>query len=412
MNPNPFISLPKSRVLLHDGLVFLVLCCVTVALFGVTLFLFHSFEEHRADLGREWSARGRNALRQGRPAEAVTALRVALSYEPDERADQFALAEALAASGHSEEAMNYFLTLWEQRPGEGITNLQLARLEKARGDAPEAINYYRAAIFGSWEGDGSLRRRETRVELADYFKQRGNEDAARQELLIAAGNAPPEEYLEVSLGDRLEGIGDPRDALQLYNKALQQDPHRRSALIKAGRAAFQLSDYGSATRLLETALHEPPTSAAPAGDDAELEAMVATARRIPELSLSRDLPASERAEHLVVAAAIARKRLESCSAQLSGPAHGSAAAEVLATHNAALTTLGARWKGAGAALTRNNLVHDASVDDAATQLIEDTEAQTAMACGTPGGDDALLLRLATQAGTGAAAQSGVTGVSR
>ena len=150
--------------------------------------------------------------------------------------------------------MNYFLTLWEQRPGEGITNLQLARLERQRGDAAEAINHYRAAIFGSWEGDGVLRRREARLELADYFKQRGNDAAARQELMIAAGNAPPEEFLEVSLGDRLESIGDPQDALQLYTKALQQDPHRRSALIKAGRAAYQLSDYSSAYRLLETAL--------------------------------------------------------------------------------------------------------------------------------------------------------------
>ncbi len=403
---SPILSPGKGRVLLRDSLVFLTLCCATVVLFGITLFLFRSFERHRATLGREWSARGREALRRGQPSEAVIALRVALSYEPNERGDQFTLAQALAASGHSDEAMNYFLTLWEQRPGEGIINQQLARLARARNDAPEAIRYYRAAIFGSWEGDGALRRRETRLELADYFKQRGNDAAARQELLIAAGNAPPEEFLEVSLGDRLESIGDPSDALQLYTKALQQDPHRRSALIKAGRAAYQLSDYPSAARLLETALHEPPTSAAPASEDADLQAMVATARRIPELRLSRDLPAQERADHLLTAGGIARRRLQTCSARFT--LKPDTAIQPGTMQNAALTALQARWKAAVPAMTRKNLDRDASAEDAATQLIADTEAQTAMACGTPSGDDALLLKLAAQAAQAAPAEPALT----
>lgn len=391
---SPAAGLRKTRVLLRDGLVFVVLCGVAVGLFGITLFLFRSFQDHRAALGREWSERGRHALGANRPAEAVTALRVALSYEPNERADQFALAQALMASGQRDEAMNYFLTLWEQRPGEGITNLQLARLQRQRGNAPEATNYYRAAIFGSWEGDGALRRRETRLELADYFKQRGNDAAARQELLIAAGNAPPEEYLEVSLGDRLESIGDPQDALQLYTKALQQDPHRRSALIKAGRAAYQLSDYASAARLLQTALHEPPTPAAPASDDAELQAMLDRSRRIPELSLSRSLPAEERAAHVLLAAAIARRRLQGCSARVSARLKVEGELPSADAAGTALGALQANWKGGNAALTRTSLARNAAAADAAARLIWNTEAQTAMVCGTPEGDDALLLKLA------------------
>ena len=387
----------KSRVLLHDSLVFGILCCVAVVLFGVTLFLFHSFEDHRSELGRDFSARGKAALRGGRAAEAVDDLRVALSYAPDDRSDQFALAQALAASGHNEEALNYFLTLWTERPGEGITNLQLARLERAKGDAPAAINYYRAAVFGSWEGDGILRRREARLELADYFKQTGNDAGARQELLIAAGNAPPEEYLEVALGDRLESIGDPSDALQLYNKALQQDPHRRSALIKAGRAAYQLGDYSSAARLLGTALHEAPTSAAPASGDAEIEELAASARRIPELNLSRELQASERAEHLLAASGIARKRLQSCMAEMSVKASGTDDEQ-----DAALKDLQARWKFALAGMTRRALDRDASAEDQVAKLVGDTEIETAAACGAPKGDDAVLLKLA---GGGAASQS-------
>ena len=133
-------ALTRRGLILHDALAFLALLATSVALFGVTLFLFRSFEQHRADLAVRWAERGRIALQQGKPDAAVTALRTALSYAPDERANQLLLAQALAKAGHTEEATNYFLNLWDARPGDGFINLQLARLARQKGDYREATD--------------------------------------------------------------------------------------------------------------------------------------------------------------------------------------------------------------------------------------------------------------------------------
>jgi tetratricopeptide (TPR) repeat protein len=195
---SPAVS--KRGLLLHDGLAFVALMATTVTLFGVTLFLFRSFEGHRADLAREWAARGKTALAQRHPEAAVTALRTALSYAPETRADQFLLAQALADSGRTEEATNYFLTLWDATPGDGFINLQLARLARKKGETKEAADYYRASIFGSWEQNGAARRREVRLELIDFLTGQRELAEARNELFTVAGNAPNDAGLNLLVG--------------------------------------------------------------------------------------------------------------------------------------------------------------------------------------------------------------------
>ena len=89
-----------------------------------------------------------------------------------------------------QEATAYFNTLWEAEPGNGEINVQLARLAARSGNEDAAKRFYHAAIYGNWEGDGYLRRRDTRLELVRYLISRGQFDPARSELLVAAGNAP------------------------------------------------------------------------------------------------------------------------------------------------------------------------------------------------------------------------------
>ncbi len=436
------IHATKRSVLLRDGLIVLVLCLVTVALFGVTLFLFKSFEEHRSDLGRRWSARGRLALLQGRPEQAAGALRTALSYTPDDYPDQLSLAQALAGAGHLEAANNYFVSLWEVHPGDGFLNLQLARLARARGSAGEAINYYRASVFGSWEQNGVQRRREVRLELADYLAQRGEVPAAQAELLIAAGNAPErDERLRVQIADRLRTLGDLQDALHFYDAAAAQDPRDRQAQESAGRVDYQTGNYPAAVVRL-TAAAELERHAKNSGGEAavaELTRMANEARRIPELSLSRDLPAERRAEHLVLDAGIAQRRLKGCAVQLlpkplplaaspkgkgtnpSASAMASASPVTVSTSPVTVSTspvtvsaapgtvsappappavagtlaaLRSRWTAQGHLLNQRALERDAALEDTVTQLIYDTEVQLAPICGAPTGDDALLLLLA------------------
>jgi len=59
-----------------------------------------------------------------------------------------------------------------------------------------------------------------------------------------------------------------------------------------------------------------------------------------------------------------------------------------------LQSLASRWKASNGGAKRADLVLDASEQDNMTQLIYDTEVQTAAVCGAPTGDDALLLSLA------------------
>ena len=78
--------------------------------------------------------------------------------------------------------------------------------------------------------------------------------AARNELLVAGGNAPDTPAIDQTLAGLLAQAGAPSDALAYYEKALAHDPQNQSALRAAGRLAFSLGDYAKARPLLERAL--------------------------------------------------------------------------------------------------------------------------------------------------------------
>jgi tetratricopeptide (TPR) repeat protein len=388
-NPNGVARLTKRSLMLRDSVVFLTLLLITAALYVVTLFLFRSFESHRQDLARDWAARGTAALQQNQPAAALSALRAALSYSPDNRDYQLLLAQALAESGRTEEATNYFLGLWSARPGDGFVNLQLARLARKRKQFQQADNYYRAAIYGDWQGDGALRRRETRIELADYLAQQGNRASARNLLLVAAGNAPDTEPINLLIADKLISINAPDDALTYYQRAVTDQPNDYAPAAKAGITAYRLGDYETAHTLLTRAEQLAADSKSTPPDPqlvSEATRLNHDAARMLELSLSRELPAVERARHIRLAASVVQERLKSCTARATLPGAP-----------LAFPVLNARWNSAESLLD-DNLANNAAAQDSLTQLIYDTELQTASVCGPPAsGDDALLLLLAHKA---------------
>jgi tetratricopeptide (TPR) repeat protein len=369
-------SVPTRReTIVRDSLAFLTLTLIAAALSAVTWLLFQSFTAHRADLARSWSDRGKTALAQGRPAEAIAALRSALSYAPDDHDDELMLAQALAAAGHTEEARIYYLGLWDAQPGDGFINLQLARLARTSKQPREAIDSYRAAIFGNWGGQGVERRRDVRLELAGYLIEQHDLEAARAELLIAGSNNPGDAAFAVTLGDKLALAEDSTDALICYRKAIALQPHNAPALERAGRIEFQLGDYEEARKLLEEAIRDRPN----ATGDTELKHLIDDSGRLIALNLSRDLPARVRVEHLLDASAIAQKRLQSCSEPATP---------------GALQAITAQWAPWMTRAGRNSILHDPDAQDDVAQLIGATETATAQVCGQPTGDDALLLKLA------------------
>jgi Flp pilus assembly protein TadD len=398
------LSAALRGIMIHDGVAFLILLLVSIVLYAITALLFRSFEDHRAGLAVRWAERGREALAANRPAEAIDALHTALSYAPDDRPDQLLLAQALAASPqHIDEATNYFLNLWEQTPGDGFINLQLARLARRRGDTQNATNYYRAAIFGSWEGDGPARRRDVRRELADYLIEQHDFTEARSELFITVANNPQDEALALGVSATLARTGDLNDALLYAEKAANLQPHDRAALAAVGQYASALGDFSLAYRSFERAA-EAAEAARDSPAQSDLNALAQHARRTLELSLSRDLPQSERLAHLEVASVVAQGRLDACivaktpatpAQEPASPGTPSAAGPTLP---AALASLKSRWTASLAVANRRLIRENADAQDARAQLIYQTEQDTAKLCSPASGDDAILLMLAGFAG--------------
>jgi tetratricopeptide (TPR) repeat protein len=370
-------SSATRRLILRDTLTFLALTLITVVLFVITLFLFRSFAFRREELAESWSTRGQAAMAAGNPKEAVVALRTALRYAPEERSYELLLAQALGDAGNTEESYNYFLGLWETEPGDGFINLRLARLAVERKDTQTAINYYRASIYGMWEGDGAVRRRDVRLELSRYLIACHNLNNARTELLIAASNAPDDLNLALTLGPLLEQAGAPHDALNNYEKVLAREPNNLTAFEDAGRLQYGFGSFEEAHHLLEQAAGGHALSP-------QLTTMFDDSAKILALAPSKELPTAERVSRILRGRDLARKRFESCNTQI---ATTSATASQL-------QSLRERWMSKDATVSRMALLHDPNEEDAVIKLTYDTEIETAQICGTPTGDDAALLLLA------------------
>jgi tetratricopeptide (TPR) repeat protein len=383
----------KRRLVIQDTLALLSLFAITAVLAVLTFLLFRSYSQHEKDLAARWLRRGDAALAAGQPQQAINALRSALAFQPDNRQTQIKLAEALASAGRVQEATVYFNTLWDKEPGSGIINLQLARLAtrtiaKHVDNARRALEYYHAAIYGTWEGDGAERRRDVRLELVRYELSKGMFTDARNELLIAAGNADETNttaLLEVA--KLLEQAHAPNESLRLYKQILARGDNSFAALEGAGRTAFALGRYRAAKQYLERALERP--DGAQQSDMDEDRRELAQAKAILKLYPAPTLPERERAKRVLKAREIARQRFLSCAAPNANSATNTAAALP-----PDLTQLSTRWQAEPKNLTVSALMHDPQLLQQELDLIYDTELTTAHHCGTPTGDDALLLRIA------------------
>lgn len=371
-------------MLFRDSLTFFVLTVAAVILYAATSFLFRSFEERRDDLARDYTARGRAALAADQPQNAIAAFRTALSYAPDSRSNHLLLAEALAQGHHSEEAISYFLSLRETQPADGFINLELAHLLRQKGDRDAALEYYRAASLGTWNGDSLASRRTVQVELADYLIQGGDLRAARAEILLAAADTPESAALDLLYGDKLQQAQDPADALSFYRKAVQLDGHDPAALVRAGRLLYASGMFAAAHDVLERARKQEAKTPQERAEGAQVKALAEDAERIQQLTLGTDLPTDTLNRHLRTDATIARARLSACMAGAGAGANVRAPLQALATE----------WQAVGKGADRRSGPQKAADPDALRDLIFRTETETSQGCGTPTGDDVLLLQLA------------------
>jgi tetratricopeptide (TPR) repeat protein len=416
----------RRRLIFSDSLALVTLFATTALLAVLTNYLYQSYASHQVELADRWLERGQQAMRDGKPQVAIDALSSALAYAPAQRAIEIQLAEALASAGRLQEASVYFNALLETQQGDGLINLQLARIAARQGNQSQAIEDYQRAIYGSWEGDGYVRRRSVRLELINYLVSKQLLDQARNELLVASGNAPDDDItLQLDIARTMEQAQDPSDALNLYKKILRHHASLREALEGAGRTAFQLGRYLEAKRYLSRALEGPGVDQEAPATIAQSRDRLAEATRLLQLYPSSRVGLPERSNRILEDRKLAIARLAECTGDKAGAKDSAAApqsppgdtprsnplaslASRFSRHTTApvqsqtatappvdpLQALAERWQQLPAKISVTTLEKDPELTQTQIQLIYDTEIVTQAVCGAPSGDDALLLRIA------------------
>ena len=376
---DPSYRILQRRLILRDSLIFLVLTLITCALFGVTFLLFRSFSAHRQELAQRWSARGEQDLNTHHPLQAIADLRTALGYGSDEGPDQFLLAEALEQAGRTDEAYAYFSNLLESEPGSGPLNLQMARLSVKKRDSAAALHYYRAAIYGTWEGNDLQHRRTTRLELVRALLTNRDLSTARTELLIASEDTADDPASLPEIASLMAQTGDVASALSLYQAALAHNPEDEYSLQQAGNAAFNLGRYASARKFLERASRQLAFTHKE-GLSSSSQQKLQQSTRILELFPAPNLPSAERASRIQQDATLIQNQLSSClqqTAATTDPANE-------------LNGLDAQWKAGSKKWSPPKLRQDPSNQDEELRLIYATLDQTRRQCKASSGDDQLL----------------------
>jgi tetratricopeptide (TPR) repeat protein len=388
----PAERLAKRHLIFKDTLALLSVFAVTCVLAVLTWLIFRSYSQHQSDAAARWKRRGEDALAHNNAKAAVYDLRTALGYGQDDPATEVELAGALAKAGRLQEATAYFNTLWEKEPGNGNINLQLARLAGRQRQTDLALHDYHAAIYGVWEGDGAIRRRQVRLELVRYLIQQKRFSDARDELLIAAGNDTTTPGL-LEVAGLLAEAHAPSDALQIYREVAGRRPVVVQALEGAGQMAFTLARYRTARTYLDRALNASSASR-PLMNRTLAEKNLKIANAVMAIYPSQALPQRERLRRVVRAFNVARKRYTACANGTAGqnntPKHGSTQIQ----NNEDMAALGTHWQNARPRLTVAALVDSAQLEQATMQLVFDTEQVTEQVCGEPTNDDAALLRIA------------------
>jgi Tfp pilus assembly protein PilF len=301
----------RRDFVVREPLLVAILVLITIVFSTITHAYSHAYDRRRNQLGQQWFASGVAELQKNRPDAAVEAFRTALLYAPQDWEYRLRLAEALTQAGHTKQALNYYQSLWQINPQNGVVNLHLARFAASAGQVADAERYFNGAIFGVWPDNANDHRRESLFELVNFYLNRGDTGQAESQLIILSGNLPEDPVLHARVADLYSKVGDNQRALAQYRQAIQLDPNSFSALYGAGKAAFHLGDYRSAESYLIRAAHDDS-----AGTDAKtlLEVTQAASSLNP---YERGLRESEKIQRVLHIFRIASARLDSC-AQTSG----------------------------------------------------------------------------------------------
>ena len=291
----------------------LYLC--TVPLFLVTRSVAARNRRLNIETAEAWYAKGEEQLKSGDLTEAISSLRKAATSDHDNPRHVLALATALAAANHDEEARQMLLQVRAATPENGEINLQLARLSAKDRGAQETVRYYHYALYGLWpETEMAIQRRNVRTELVRFLLQTGDPGRALSELLILSSDIPDTPEAHNELGGLFLDAMDWQRAQDQFSRTLNLERKNGPALLGAGKAAFNLADYRNASRHLRDA--SQLGFGDPVGD---------TMKNTAQFLLSADPLAAgvrteERIRRLTQSLDLASERMQACLSAISNPA--------------------------------------------------------------------------------------------
>ena len=301
------------RIVQRELVLLAVLAIATISLFMFTAAMAARNRAMNKEIANAWYQRGQRQLQAGQTPEAIDAFRNATTSDHDNAEYTLALAAALAADNHIEEARQALLRLRMAAPESGEINLNLARLFAREGEMPDAVRYYHNALYGVWPPDQmDSQRVKVRTELIRFLLTAGDASRSLSELLILSSDTPENAPALDNVGGMFLEAGDSQHALEEFKRALRFNAKDIDALRLAGRSSFNLGDYDGARRYLEAAAANGGGSP----DDADL---LETAKFV----FSRDplasaLSTEERVRRLTADLDAVTEELQSCAFKKQG----------------------------------------------------------------------------------------------
>jgi Tfp pilus assembly protein PilF len=242
------------RIVQRELALLILLSAITIPLFVFTRSVAARNRARSIEIGNVWYQRGLEQLRAGSAQRAIDSFRNATSNDHDNARYTLALATALAAEDHIEEARQALLRLRASAPESGEINLNLARLDAKEDKMPDAVRYYHNALYGVWPPDQMANQRtKVRTELVRFLLAAGDKSQALSELLILSSDTPDNGPAHDNVGQLFLEAGDSQHALEQFTRALRLNAKDPDAFAGAGRASFDLGDYIKARRYLEAA---------------------------------------------------------------------------------------------------------------------------------------------------------------
>lgn len=234
-------------------------------MFAVDTFLAKMEQsETRVEAARLY-AQGRQALAQGRYAQAADSLQDALTIQRSNRDYELALAQAQLGQGQLAEAAATLDHLLAADSTDGPANLNLARVLLRQGKISQAISYYHRAIYGSWPDDAAANRLKTRFELIDLLAQQNSKEGLLGELLAAEDQFPRDLPTRLRMGQLFLRAGSASRAAAVFQQILKEHPANAAAYAGLGESDFVQADYRAAVNDFSSALRLNPEDRDAAG---------------------------------------------------------------------------------------------------------------------------------------------------